>query len=73
MEDKRNRLADESPFSFESTKDGKLLIYYQRRLVMTVGSAEAAKLRGKLETASDYEAQLILAKVTGNFKHGNER
>ena len=64
--------ADE-PFSYLSTKDGKLLIYWQGKLVSTLKGNQAGKLLAKLSGASTEQVQLALAKATGNFKRGNER
>jgi hypothetical protein len=69
--DARDRLA-ENPFSYRSTKDGRLLIYWQGKQVTILRGDKAEKITAELNQASDLEAQLILARVTGHFKHGNE-
>lgn len=38
-----------------------------------VAGAKAAALAAKLGAANPDEAQLLLARATGNFKRGNER
>jgi hypothetical protein len=65
-------LADE-PFSYRSTKDGKLLISWTGKLVSTFKGNSARKWLAKLSGADTAQVQLILAKATGNFKRGNER
>lgn len=70
--DKRGKLA-EKPFDFQITKDGRVLIYWDNRLIMTVKGQAAEKLITKLDGADESSIQLALAKVTGHFKHGNER
>ena len=65
-------LADE-PFSYQASKDGKVLLYYQGKLVRTLNGEKAARFVAQIEDAGDTEAQLIMAKVTGNFKRGNEK
>jgi hypothetical protein len=72
--DARGRLDDE-PFSHRSTKDGRVLVAFHGRHVTTVSGRRAQRLRSDLErTAGDVaQIQLLLAKVTGHFKHGNER
>ncbi len=40
---------------------------------MIVTGINSVKLQSKLLYKSDRQVQLILAKITGNFKHGNER
>lgn len=70
--DERDRLKEE-PFDYKETKAGKLMIYYNNKMIMTLGEKQAAKTLRKLKNADDFNIQLILAKVTGHFKHGNER
>ena len=70
--DERDRLK-EQPFDYKQTKAGKLMIYFEHRLIMTVSEKQSKKTIMKLEHANDFDEQLILAKVTGHFKHGNER
>ncbi len=67
-----NRLDDE-PFSFLSNKEGKVLLYYQGKLVRTLNGEKAAKFLTEIEDSGSTEAQLIMAKITGNFKRGNEK
>ena len=71
--DKRNRLREE-PFSYQITKKGTVIIYFEGKQIKTVKDRKAAQLIGKLNAAeSIMEVQLLLAKLTGNFKHGNEK
>jgi hypothetical protein len=71
-QDARNRF-DEDVFTYRVTKDGKLLISWEGRLVTTVAGKAAQKLAARLDGADRREVQHILARATGNFKHGNER
>ncbi len=73
MEDKRNVLFDEKPFSYRLLKDKKALVYYRGKEVMTLTGKDYNKLRRVIDLDNEYEEQLFLAKVTGNFKRGNER
>jgi hypothetical protein len=70
--DARNRF-DEDVFTHRVTKDGKVLISWQGRVVTTVAGKPATRLIAKLAGADRREAQHLLARATGNFKHGNER
>ncbi|TQR16184.1 hypothetical protein [Psychrobacillus soli] len=71
--DKRKRL-DENPFSYEITKDGSVFIEFHGKRVKILKGKEAEKFLERIEEAEDEkEEQLILAKITGNFKRGNER
>ncbi|MGE8205503.1 hypothetical protein ACQKP0_13155 [Heyndrickxia sp. NPDC080065] len=71
--DKRNRL-DENPFSYLVTKNNVVLIKYLGIQVKMLKGKEAEKILKRINAANnEKEVQLILAKVTGNFKRGNER
>ncbi|MBS4201357.1 hypothetical protein KHA93_17115 [Bacillus sp. FJAT-49732] len=71
--DKRNRL-DEAPFSYQVTKNNTVLIKYNGNQVKVLKGNHAEKILEKINIAEDEKAvQLILAKITGNFKRGNEQ
>lgn len=71
--DKRNRL-DEEVFSYRITKNSTVFIDYQGKQVMALKGKEAEKIINRINQAqTEKEVQLILAKVTGNFKRGNEK
>ncbi|MGR3762699.1 hypothetical protein [Rossellomorea sp. NS-SX7] len=71
--DKRNRL-DESPFQYRITKNGMVFIEYEGRQVKVLKGKDADRFLEKVQTAESEKAlQLIMAKITGNFKRGNER
>lgn len=71
-EDARNRF-DDNVFSFRITKERKVLISWEGRVVTTLAGAAAGKLIVRLEGSDRREIQHLLARATGNFKHGNER
>ncbi len=72
--DKRNRL-NEEPFTYEITKKGTVAIYYEGKQIKVVKENEAERLLAKIHEAEQQtiEVQLLLAKMTGNFKRGNEK
>jgi hypothetical protein len=71
--DKRNRLGDE-PFNYRVTKDNTVFLDYNGRQVKILKGKEAEKFLKRIRDAGNTaEAQLIMAKITGNFKRGNER
>ena len=70
--DQRGKL-DEQPFDYQITKDNRVLLFWQAKHIKTLAGTEARKFIDKMETLDEAEAQLLLAKVTGNFKRGNER
>ncbi|HET9139662.1 hypothetical protein [Actinophytocola sp.] len=64
---------EDDPFDWRVTKDGQVLVSRGGRVVTTVRGAAAARLLGRLETADADGVQQALARVTGNYKRGNER
>lgn len=70
--DKRNKL-DEEPFSYKVTKDNKVFLYWYGKQVVILKEKESKKFLSRIENADSKERQLIMAKATGNFKHGNEK
>ncbi|HFK1766175.1 hypothetical protein AT258_05890 [Bacillus wiedmannii] len=71
--DKRNRL-DDMMFHYKVTKNNIVLIEYYGKQIMILKGNAAEKFLNKINLAhNDTERQLIMAKVTGNFKRGNER
>ncbi|MGD6846621.1 hypothetical protein [Rossellomorea aquimaris] len=70
--DKRNRL-DEAPFQYRVNKDQSVFIEYEGRRVKILKGKEAEKFIKNVNAAENEKAvQLIMAKITGNFKRGNE-
>ena len=73
IEDKRNVLKEEKPFSYQKTKDKKALIYWNNKQVLIIKGKDFTKLEKKELSHDEYAMQLFLAKLTGHFKHGNEK
>ncbi len=73
MEDRRNILFDEMPFSYKLIKDKKAIVYHKGKEVFTASGKDYNKLQRVIVMDNAYELQLFLAKITGNFKRGNER
>ena len=70
---KRDRL-DEEQFSYKFTKDGSLFVYWNGKHVRTYTGSKAAGIIEEIEgAASERDIQFALARVTGNFKRGNEK
>ena len=70
--DKRHVLEDEI-FTYRLSKDGKVFISWRGRQVAILRGMEAQAFIGKIGGLGGREAQLVMAKATGNFKRGNER
>lgn len=70
--DKRNRL-DEEPFSFRVNKNSTVFLDFNGKQVKILKGKEAEKFLKRMNDAEDAKSrQLIMAKITGNFKRGNE-
>ena len=72
--DKRKRLREE-PFAYQIMKSGTVAINYRGKQIKIVKGTEAERLIARIKAVEDniIEVQLLLAKITGNFKHGNEK
>jgi chloramphenicol 3-O-phosphotransferase len=69
--DKRGVL-DQQVFSYRASK-GKVFISWRGKPVMTLKGREAGRFLSRIDGLTGKEAQLVMAKITGNFKRGNER
>ena len=72
--DKRNKLSEE-PFAYQIMKNGTVAINYRGKRIKIVKDKEAERLIARIKAVENniIEVQLLLAKITGNFKHGNEK
>lgn len=64
-------LAD-APYTCHVERD-RITIAWHGRRVMTLKGIEAERVREKIERLDPHSAQLAMARITGNFKRGNER
>ncbi|MGB3414284.1 MAG: hypothetical protein WBA28_06165 [Microbacteriaceae bacterium] len=62
----------QNPFEYRITKDMRVLIYRSGALVMNLGGDRAGQLITKLGIDEETDQEL-LARITGNYKQGNER
>jgi hypothetical protein len=59
-------------FSWAATKDGLVRISWQGKVVTTLAGARATRFLEQVENADEDAERLLLARVTGGFKRGNE-
>jgi len=64
---------DDAAFAYRTRKNGEVEISYHGKPVTTLRGKDAAKFTSRAEGLENHEAQLLMARVTGNFKRGNER
>ena len=70
--DQRGRLEAE-PFAYRVTKDGVVFIAWHGKTVTTLKGKQADAFLAKIAGLDDHAAQLVMARATGHFRHGNER
>lgn len=54
-------------------KDNKVFLYWHGKQVNMLRNKESERFITKVKNVDTKEAQLIMAKLTGNFKRGNEK
>ena len=62
----------DKPFEWKSTKAGKLMIYRGGELIMIISPGKATPILAKLGVDDETDQQ-VLARVTGQYRIGNER
>jgi hypothetical protein len=62
-----------APFSYRALKNGSVLLEHHGRTVKTISGDEAERFLKRIADLEGLAEQLVLAKLTGNFKRGNER
>jgi hypothetical protein len=60
-------------FNYRATKRGEVFVRHRGRLATTLRGAAAADFLMEVEGAGAGEQQQIMARVTGNYRRGNER
>jgi hypothetical protein len=73
MEDERGILKDEKPFSYRLMGADKAQILYGGRPVFVAVGKDFKRLDAAIRLDDEYALQMAMAKMTGNFKRGNER
>ena len=64
---------EKTPFSCRVGKEGRVFLEYRGRVVRTLRDRAAQTLLERIEALEPFDVQLVLAKLTGNLRHGNER
>ena len=68
-----DKLFQDEPFSYNSTKNGLVQISYHGKIVTSLNGKSASKFLAKIDAGDSDNGQLLMAKATGHFKHGNEQ
>lgn len=64
---------DDLGFTYLATKKGDVLISRDGKRIVILAGKEAAKFLSGIDTLSFDEQQQRMARVTGNYKRGNEK
>ena len=60
-------------FTYRTRKNGEVQILHFGRLASTLRDTDAADFISEVQSVGDADAQQLMARITGNYKHGNER
>ena len=60
-------------FTFCSKKSGEVEILHRGKLASTLRGTDALDFVSEVEAGEFVDGQQLMARVTGNYKHGNER
>ncbi len=60
-------------FTYRETKDGRVHIAYAGGTVTVLAGKAASRFLDRVRDQSIETQQMVMAKATGHFKHGNER
>ena len=60
-------------FTFRQRKDGQVQVLHRGRLASTLRGADAHDFLSTVQACTPSGAQQLMARVTGNYKRGNER
>ena len=64
-------MANKNTFSYIAGND-KIIIYWYSKVVKTLKGKDIDKFLMNITDMSDSQAQLYMAKLTGNFKRGDK-
>ena len=60
-------------FSYRIRRNGELEILHHGRVASTLRGSDADDFLAEVEAADEADAQQLMARITGNYKRGNER
>jgi hypothetical protein len=60
-------------FTYRTCRQGEVQLFHHGRLAATLRGERAQDFLAEIEAGGDTVAQQIMARLTGNYKRGNER
>ena len=67
------RFTGDLGFTFRMRKSGEVEILHNGKLASTLRGADAQDFIAEVDAGEPADGQQLMARVTGNYKHGNER
>lgn len=64
---------DDLGFTYRPRKNGEVQVLHRGRLASTLRGTDAADFIAEVQSGNEADAQQLMARITGNYKHGNER
>jgi hypothetical protein len=64
---------DDPGFTYRASKQGGVSVHRRGRLVATLRGGKAQEFLAEIEGGDPAARQRLMARVTGNYKRGNER
>jgi len=69
----QRRDTDHLGFTYRTRKNGVVEIMHRGRLASTLRGVDAMDFLSNVQSSGTSDAQHLMARLTGNFKRGNER
>ena len=66
-------MSEDLGFTWRQRKNGDVEILHRGRLASTLRGNDAADFLAEADRSELIELQPLMARLTGNYKHGNER
>lgn len=64
---------DDLGFTYRTPREGEVQVLHHGRLAATLRGRRASEFLADLDGGGESEAQQLMARLTGNYKRGNER
>jgi len=64
---------DDLGFRFRTRKDGDIEVLHRGKVATTLRGQDAQEFLSEVEESDDAGTQQLMARITGNYKRGNER
>jgi hypothetical protein len=66
-------MSDPSGFAWQTPRGGEVQVLHHSRVAVTLRGVAALDFLAEVQAGDDAAAQQLMARLTGNYKRGNER